>query len=147
MHRVTLSDEAYRAVELEAMQTDDSLQDVASNLILKSITPKTREILNTLGFMPKNFIGSMDKMPRGSITIPKFESNDKKPIDTICVPVEPKDKRPKLLRDDPMDQQEIRKLYTSGMPTRKIAGQIGRPASTVRDFIEAQIEAEDLERR
>jgi len=145
MHRVILSDEAYRAIELEAMQTDGSLQDVASNLILKSISPKTREILNTLGFLPKSTIGSMDKMPRGSISIPKFESNDT--IDTICVPVESKGKKPKSLRDDPADQQEIRKLYKSGMSIRKIADQIGRPASTVRDFIEMQIEAGDLVRR
>lgn len=51
--KVTLSPEAYKALEVEAMLHGDSLKDTASKLILKAACPKCKEILDIMARLPK----------------------------------------------------------------------------------------------
>jgi hypothetical protein len=68
--KVTLSPEAYKALEVEAMLHGDSLKDTASKLILKAACPKCKEILDIMARSPKGaneeeHKGTMEDGPKG----------------------------------------------------------------------------------
>jgi hypothetical protein len=68
--KVTLSPEAYKALEVEAMLHGDSLKDTASKLILKAACPKCKEILDIMARPPKGaneekHKGTMEDGPKG----------------------------------------------------------------------------------
>lgn len=65
--KVTLSPEAYKALEVEAMLRGTTLKDAASKLILKAACPKCKEILEV-----------MDRPPRKDATTEVSESHRKK---------------------------------------------------------------------
>jgi len=60
--KVTLSPEAFKALEVEAMLHGDSLKDTASKLILKAACPKCKEILDIMARSPK---GTKEEEPKG----------------------------------------------------------------------------------
>jgi len=60
--KVTLSPEAYKALEVEAMLHGTSLKDTASKLILKAACPKCIEILDIMARPPK---GTREEEPKG----------------------------------------------------------------------------------
>jgi biotin operon repressor len=60
--KVTLSPEAYKALEVEAMLHGDSLKDTASKLILKAACPKCKEILDIMARPPKS---TKEEEPKG----------------------------------------------------------------------------------
>ena len=63
--KVTLSPEAYKALEVEAMLHGTNLKDTASKLILKAACPKCLEILEIMDRPPK---GEMEEEHKGPIT-------------------------------------------------------------------------------
>ena len=65
-HRITLDNEAWRALELEAMISEQSLQKTAGRLILQGISPETLQALKSLpGDLEKSkgTKGQRDKSP------------------------------------------------------------------------------------
>ncbi len=71
--KVTLSPEAYKALEVEAMLHGDSLKDTASKLILKAACPKCKEILDIMARPPKGIReeepkGESDNVSKGPLT-------------------------------------------------------------------------------
>jgi hypothetical protein len=71
--KVTLSPEAYKALEVEAMLHGGSLKDTASKLILKAACPKCKEILDIMARPPKGVNAeehkdTMEEGPKGPST-------------------------------------------------------------------------------
>lgn len=82
--KVTLSPEAFKALEVEAMLHDDSLKDTASKLILKAACPKCKEILDIMARPAKEHKAITTQEPNVPIAQePKDESDNglKSPLD------------------------------------------------------------------
>jgi len=139
--RIEIDQRAYDALQVESIREHRTSREIATEAII--------------GYVSKDAITFIDRMTVGPIDQPTtIKDVEPETIEEVCIPVktksksksESKDKKPSL-RNDPIAQDEIYKLYKSKMSIRKIADQIGRPASTVRDFINTQIKAGDLDRR
>jgi hypothetical protein len=63
--KVTLSPDAYKVLEVEAMLMGISLKDAASKLIIKAACPKCKEILDIMARPPKD---TKEERPKGPIT-------------------------------------------------------------------------------
>lgn len=75
--KVTLSPEAFKALEVEAMLHGDSLKDTASKLILKAACPKCKEILDIMARPAKEHKDITTQEPNVPIAQePKGESDN-----------------------------------------------------------------------
>ena len=79
--KVTLSPEAFKALEVEAMLHGDSLKDTASKLILKAACPKCKEILDIMARPPK---GTREEVPKGESDNGPKDPLTQLPNDTIA---------------------------------------------------------------
>ena len=121
--KVTLSPEAFKALEVEAMLHGDSLKDTASKLILKAACPKCKEILDIMARPAKEHKGESDNGPKG-----------------------PKAKRKKL-SEDPIALAKIKEMWShSPRPTlTAMAKETGYSKSTISDNIKKRKEKGELE--
>ena len=74
--KVTLSPEAYKALEVEAMLHGSSLKETASKLILKAACPKCKEILDIMARPPK---GRRKKSPKNQRILSPKSQRAKRP--------------------------------------------------------------------
>ncbi len=128
--KVTLTPEAYKALEVESMLMGVSLKDAASKMILKNACPKCKEILGIMARPPK---GQKEE------EIKSTEAQGQKKT------VDPKAKRPKL-SESPMALERIKELWqvTPRPLIREIAIEIGYPKATVADNIRKMKERGEL---
>jgi hypothetical protein len=162
--KVTLSPEAYKALEVEAMLHGTSLKDTASKLILKAACPKCKEILDIMARPPK---GTREEGPNGPLAqgtnkpnVPLRQnaemddlpsSQDRtmphRPDAPKCQSAKvPKGPRAKL-SNDPMALAKLKELYRlDPRPSlRELATQLGYSKSTVSDNIRKMKEKGELE--
>jgi hypothetical protein len=125
--KVTLSPEAYKALEVEAMLHNTSLKDTASKLILKAACPKCKEILDIMSRPAKD----------QSTEEPKETKAEKPKGQKAQRPNEPKAKKQKLSQDDKAIAR-IKELWKSGEHRpAKIALEINYPRTTTWENIKA----------
>ena len=146
--KVTLSPEAYKALEVEAMLHGTSLKDTASKLIIKAACPKCIEILDIMARPAK------DAQEHSGTTIDlKNQSAQGHKGITAQVPKGqraqvPKDTKAKgkKLSEDPIALASIKKLWNqSPRPSQNaIAKEIGYPPTTTKREIKRLIEAGEL---
>lgn len=134
--KVTLSPEAYKALEVEAMLHGSSLKDTASKLILKAACPKCIEILEIMDRPAKEHKGTtIDlKSPSGKGHKGTSAQVPKGPITQGDKGTKAKGKK---LSEDPIALAKIEELLeTSPRPSyATIAKTIGYPKTTVSDAI------------
>ena len=136
--KVTLTPEAYKALEVEAMLMGVSLKDAASRMILKSACPKCKEILGIMARPPKGQRGEETngieaQGLNGPITQETSEPtrSEETKGQRAKGPKVPKDKCPKLI-DNPVALGQIKEQWAI-MPRpsiKAIADAIGYPKST-----------------
>jgi phage FluMu protein Com len=121
--KVTLSPEAYKALEVEAMLHGSSLKDTASKLILKAACPKCKEILDIMARPAKE--------PKDTITQEPDVIIAKEPKGTKAqIPDGPKAKRQRLSQDH-VALAKIKELWNAGEHNVLIiAKEIGYSKST-----------------
>ena len=103
--KVTLSPEAFKTLEIEAMLKGISLKDAASKLIIKAACPKCIEILGVIARPPKEKNSPIAQEPQVIIAqSPKGQS--------ALVPDSPKVKQPRLSKN-PEAIAKIKELYQS----------------------------------
>jgi len=157
--KVTLSPDAYKVLEVEAMLHGDSLKDTASKLIIKAACPKCKEILDIMARPPK---GQMEEVPKGEraqvsqvpisqepeiipaqehkVTLAQGRKGPKSQL-----PDSPKAKRQRLSQD-PMAITKIKELWKAGEHNAaKIAKEIGYPKATTWENIKKLKDKEELE--
>ena len=142
--KVTLSPEAYKALEVEAMLHGTSLKETASKLILKAACPKCKEILDIMARPPKD---TEEEEPKG-----ESDNGLKGPLaqghnDTMPqVPKGPKAKGRKLSQD-PIALAKLKELYgRSPRPSLAAMGkELGYSKSTVADNIKKLKDKGELE--
>ena len=158
--KVTLSPEAYKALEVEAMLHGDSLKDTASKLILKAACPKCKEILDIMARPPK---GTSEEVPKGESDNGPKDPMAQLPNGTIAQgpdvttangpdvtrdegPKGPKAKR-KRLSEDPIALAKIKEMWSqSPRPTlTAMAKETGYSKSTISDNIKKLKEKGELE--
>lgn len=162
--KVTLTPEAYKALEVESMLMGVSLKDAASKMILKSACPKCKEILGIMARPPK---GQKEEETKGAEAqglngpIAQETKAQAEVIETkgqmTQVPdvpkaqrqkktIDPKAKRPKL-SESPMALKRIKELWevTPRPLIREIAIEIGYPKATVADNIRKMKERGELQ--
>lgn len=158
--KVTLSPEAYKALEVEAMLHGDSLKDTASKLILKAACPKCKEILDIMARPPKDTKeeepkGESDKGLKGPMaqlsndTIaqqPDVITSKEPDVTRTEGPKGPKAKRKKL-SEDPIALAKLKELYDRNPRPSLIAmgKELGYSKSTVADNIKKLKEKGELE--
>jgi hypothetical protein len=156
--KVTLSPEAYKALEVEAMLHGDSLKDTASKLILKAACPKCKEILGIMARPPKGPReeepkGESDNGPKGPLTQEHNDTIAQGPDSTIAkgpdvtIAKEPKGERAqgpkgtkakgKKLSEDTLALAKLKELYgREPRPSLVAMGkELGYSKSTVADNI------------
>lgn len=145
--KVTLTPEAYKALEVEAMLMGLSLKDVASKMILENACPKCIEILGIMARPPKGqkeegLKEIRDENPKGQMTLGTKELEEQRPEGN-------KIKRKRLIKD-PEALARIKELWELDprpSPT-EIAKQINYSESTTRDAIKRmKTNGELLEKR
>ena len=121
--KVTLSSEAYKALEVEAMLHGSSLKDTASKLILKAACPKCKEILDIMARPAKEPKDTITQEPDVTSTIePKGQKAQ--------IPDSPKAKRQRLSQNQ-IALTKIKDLWNAGEHNAgKIAKEIGYPKAT-----------------
>jgi hypothetical protein len=163
--KVTLSPDAYKALEVESMLMGVSLKEAASRMILKSACPKCKEILGIMARPPKSqkeemIKGTVAQGPNDPIA---QEAIDPGPDNMIMGQIAqildgPKEQRPegkaapkdqkakkKILAKDAEAQAKIKELWASGEHNRaEIARQVGYPKATVAENIKKMIKAGTL---
>ena len=158
--KVTLSPEAYKALEVEAMLHGDSLKDTASKLILKAACPKCIEILDIMARPPK---GTREEGPKGPMAQGHNDTIAQEP-DAITAKgpdvtstIEPKGERakgPKVpkakgkkLSEDTLALAKLKELYGRNPRPSLIAmgKELGYSKSTVADNIKRLKEKGELE--
>jgi len=161
--KVTLSPEAFKALEVEAMLHGDSLKDTASKLILKAACPKCKEILDIMARPAKEHKdittqepnvpiaqkteGPMAQWPNDTITQGPDVTTAKGPDVTRAEgPKGPKAKRKKL-SEDPIALAKIKEMWSqSPRPTlTAMAKETGYSKSTISDNIKRLKEKRELE--
>ena len=122
--KVTLSPEAFKTLEIEAMLQGISLKDAASKLIIKAACPKCIEILGVIARPPKEKIN------------PIAQSAQELKGQKALVPDNPKTKRPRL-STNPDAIAKIKELYqqTPRPSIHEISRIIGYPNATVAENI------------
>lgn len=127
--KVTLSPDAYKVLEVEAMLMGVSLKDAASKLIIKAACPKCKEILDIMARPAKEPKDTTTQVP--NVTIAQ-EPKDPK----AQVPDSPKAKRLRLSKN-PEAIAKIKELWNSTpRPSiNEIANIIGYPKATVGENI------------
>jgi len=138
--KVTLSPEAYKALEVEAMLHGSSLKETASKLILKAACPKCKEILDIMSRPPKDTKeeepnGPMAQSPKDTIAQEPEVIHVKEPDVTRAEgPKSPKAKRKKL-SEDTIALAKLKELYSSDPRPSLIAmgAELGYSKSTVSD--------------
>ena len=169
--KVTLSPEAFKALEIEAMLHGDSLKDTASKLILKAACPKCKEILDIMARPTKEHKDITTQEPNVPIAQePKGESDNglKSPLDqghndtiaqgpevmqpqeqNVTMSQEPKDDMTKghKLSQDPIALAKIKEMWSqSPRPTlTAMAKETGYSKSTISDNITKLKENGELE--
>lgn len=161
--KVTLSPEAYKALEVEAMLHGDSLKDTASKLILKAACPKCKEILDIMARPTKEHKditpqepnvpiaqepkgertqGPKDTLPQG----PEIMQAQEQKVTMTQEPKGPKAKGRKLSQD-PMALAKIKEMWSqSPRPSlTAMEGEIGYSKSTISDNIKRLKEKGELE--
>jgi hypothetical protein len=165
--KVTLSPEAFKALEVEAMLHGDSLKDTASKLILKAACQKCKEILYIMARPPK---GTKEKEPKDTIAQEPKGKRTQGPKDTLPQrpevmqaqeqkvtmtqepkgdiakePNGPRTKRPKLSLD-PIALTKIKELWQSGERSAlKISKEINYPKATTWENIKRMRDKGELE--
>ena len=158
--KVTLSPEAYKALEVEAMLHGDSLKDTASKLILKAACPKCKEILDIMARPPK---GTSEEVPKGESDNGPKDPMAQLPNDTIAQQPDvttskgsdvtraeglksPKAKRKKL-SEDPKALEKLKELYGRNPrpPLTAMGKELGYSKSTIADNIKRLKEKRELE--
>lgn len=157
--KVTLSPEAYKVLEVEAMLYGDSLKETASKLIIKAACPKCKEILDIMARPPK---GQMEEEPKGERAqgpqVPMPQEPEIIPAQehkgTLSqgrkgpraqLPDSPKAKRPKLSQD-PIALAKIKEKWIAGEHNAaKIAKEIGYPKATTWENIKKLKDKRELE--
>jgi hypothetical protein len=141
--KVTLSPEAYKALQIEAMLRGGSMKETASKLILKAACPKCKEILDIVDREPKGDKAQVDtpaetpkgkeaKEPKGPITQKAQVRN----VTTTQEPKSPKAKRKKLSEDTmALDQIKILWARDPRPSYSEIGRELGYAKSTVADQI------------
>ncbi len=149
--KVTLSPEAYKALEVEAMLHGTSLKDTASKLILKAACPKCIEILDIMARPPKD---TREEGPKG----PKAQGTDRTTHQRLDVTstIEPKGERakePKVpkakgkkLSEDTLSLAKLKELYRRDPRPSLVAmgAELGYSKSTVSDNIKKLKEKGEL---
>jgi len=137
--KVTLSPEAYKALQVEAMLHNSSLKDTASKLILKAACPKCKEILDIMAHEPNGTItqeheGEKAKGPNGTMSqeskvISAEETN-------VTMAQRPKGPKAKLY-NDPLALTKLKELYNRNpRPSLVSMGkELGYSKSTIADNI------------
>jgi hypothetical protein len=166
--KVTLSPEAYKALEVEAMLHGTSLKDTASKLILKAACPKCIEILDIMTRPPKGTReeepkGESDNGLKGPLTQGTNDIIAQEPDHTtpkgpdVTSTIEPKGERaqgPKVpkakrkkLSEDTLALAKLKELYGSKPRPSLIAmgEELGYSKSTVSDNIRKMKEKGELE--
>jgi hypothetical protein len=161
--KVTLSPDAYKALEVESMLMDVSLKEAASRMILKSACPKCKEILGIMARPPKSqkeevIKGTVaqgpndpitqetidpgpDNMAMGQIAQSPDGTKEQKPKSKAA----PKAKK-KILAKDTEALAKIKELWGSGEHNRsEIARQVGYPKATVAENIKRMKERGELQ--
>lgn len=150
--KVTLSPEAYKALEVEAMLHGTSLKDTASKLILKAACPKCIEILDIMARPPKDtkeegHKGPLTQSPDDTIA-QKTESIPAQGPDVTRAegPKSPKAKRKKL-SEDTIALAKLKELYSRDPRPSLIAmgKELGYSKSTIADNIKKLKEKVELE--
>jgi len=125
--KVTLSPEAYKALQIEAMLRGGSMKETASKLILKAACPKCKEIMDIMGREPNGDKAQVDtpaKEPKG-----KEAKEPKGPLP----PMSPKAKGKKLSQDTmALDQIKILWARSPRPSQNSIAREIGYPETTTK---------------
>jgi len=143
---VTLSPEAYKVLEIEAMLHDSSLKDAASKLIIKAACPKCKEILDIMARPAKEPKGEMTQESQVTITQePKTISPQKPNVTVAQGPKSPKAKGKKLSKD-PLALTKIKELYArEPRPSlAEMARQIGYPKGTIHDAVQRMKKSGEL---
>jgi hypothetical protein len=150
--KVTLSPEAYKALEVEAMLHGTSLKDTASKLILKAACPKCIEILDIMARPPK---GTREDGPKNHLTQEPNVATAKVPDVTSAI--EPKGERAKgskvpkakrtKLSEDTLALAKLKELYGRKPRPSLIAmgKELGYSKSTISDNIKMLKEKGELE--
>lgn len=132
--KVTLSPEAYKALEVEAMLHGSSLKDTASKLILKAACPKCKEILDIMARPPKD---TREEEPKGQrAQDPNVISSNEPDVTRAEGPKSPKAKRKKL-SEDTIALAKLKELYSSDPRLSLIAmgKELGYSKSTIADNV------------
>ena len=149
--KVTLSPEAYKALEIEAMLHGTNLKETASKLILKAACPKCIEILDIMARPPE---GTKEEEPKGPITQeskgdkvkgPKGQRAQVRNVTKSQKPKSPKAKRKKL-SEDTMALEQIKILWARDpRPSySEIGRELGYAKSTIADQIKHMKERGEL---
>ncbi|OPY55345.1 MAG: hypothetical protein A4E49_00465 [Methanosaeta sp. PtaU1.Bin112] len=150
--KVTLSPEAYKALEVEAMLHGTSLKDTASKLILKAACPKCIEILDIMARPPK---GTREEEPKGPMAQEPDAITAKGP--DVTSTKEPKGERaqgPKVpkakgkkLSEDTLALAKLKELYRRDpKPSLATMGaEVGYSKSTISDNLRKMKERGELE--
>lgn len=136
--KVTLSPEAYKALEVEAMLHGASLKETASKLILKAACPKCIEILDIMARPAKEPKDTITQEP--DVTIAKEPKGQKAQI-----PDGPKTKRQKLSQDQ-IAIAKIKEMWAlDPRPSiREIAKIIDYPKATTAENIKKMKEKGEI---
>lgn len=155
--KVTLSPEAFKALEVEAMLHGTSLKETASKLILKAACPKCKEILDIMARPPKD---TKEDGPKGESAnvlkdplaqLPNDTITQGLDVTTVKVPDVPLAKRPKgtkaKLSNDPAALAKLKELYRRDpRPSLTAMGkELGYSKSTVADNIKKLKERGELD--
>jgi len=118
--KVTLTPEAYKALEIEAMLQGISLKDAASKLIIKAACPKCIEILDIMARPPKR-----QKAEEPQVIIAQETKGQSAQLPDI-----PTTKRLRLSQNQAA-LAKIKTMWKAGeQNTMKIAKEIGYPKAT-----------------
>lgn len=149
--KVTLSPEAYKALEVEAMLHSTSLKETASKLILKAACPKCKEILGIMARPPKDTNeeepkGERAQLPNDTIAqVPEAIPVKEPDVTRAEGPKSPKAKRKKL-SEDTMALAKLKELYSRDPRPSLIAmgKDLGYSKSTIADNIKKLKEKGEL---
>lgn len=150
--KVTLSPEAYRALEVESMLMDCSLKDAASKLILKAACPKCKEILGIMARPPKDQSSQVPEVPLDNGTkgqkaqVPNGPIAQGPDVTKAKVPDSPKAKKLKL-SENPAALTQIKELWKQNpRPSYADIGRIiGYPKTTVSENVHKMKEKGELD--
>ena len=155
--KVTLSPEAFKALEVEAMLHGTSLEETASKLILKAACPKCKEILDIMARPPKDTKeggpkGESDNVLKDPLAqVPNDTITQGPDVTTVKGPDVPLAKRPKgtkaKLSNDPAALAKLKELYRRDpRPSLTAMGkELGYSKSTIADNIKRLKEKRELE--